>query len=153
MHGGAIRALNRPGGGSVFEIELTRRASSAGELDLAVLVVDPTGIIVPAIEPALERRCLDLFAARNVFELRRIYEYERPEVIFFDADAVAHEVAAYLRTLVEASAGAPFLVAVEEEAGGSLPVRADARMTLPALDAEVLALLRTAAARKALSPA
>jgi PAS domain S-box-containing protein len=153
MHGGRIRASNRPGGGSAFEIELPRRASAADGSELAVLVVDPAGTIAHALVGPLKRRRLDVFTARNIFELRRIHEYERPEVIFFDADSVDGDVADYLQVLAGLPGGEPFLVSVEEEGGGGSAVRATERLTLPALDVEVLDLVRSAAAlRGSVSP-
>ncbi len=145
-HQGSIHAENRPGGGAVFAVNLPRRASTRTGRDVAVIIVDPAGILTAELTPALEKRGVEIFTVRNARELRRIYEYEQPEVIFFDAGSIGTDAASFLKGIKPVSGAPPLLVAVEEQEGEAVQtLGASILLTLPVMETEIFEIIFSAA--------
>lgn len=145
-HEGRIFAENIPGGGARFVIELPRRTATTTGRDLAVIIVDPAGVLASELAPPLEKKDAEIFTVKSAWELRRVYEYERPELLFFDAGTVDGEAAAFIRQIRSEPVCPTLVIAVEEEAGQAIQtLGATALLTLPVLETEIFEILFSAA--------
>jgi two-component sensor histidine kinase len=142
MHGGRIWAENRSGGGCRFSVTLPTRLP--GIPALAALLVDPEGRLTPALQGPLIRREVDCFVAQHVLEVRRFYDCERPDLVFYDRGAQSADLRALLDE-VRDSPAPPLVVAVAIGATGEEvghPAPGERLLELPIIESEIAELLR-----------
>jgi len=137
LHGGAVRAANRPEGGCSFQVSLPARVPAQSGRDLAALIVDPHGEISGALEGPLRRKGVSCYFARNFHEVGRIGERERPELVFATTGARDDELSAYLGS----RDGGVLRVGIGKGEGEVAHAPFDCLLVPPVLDLEIYQLL------------
>lgn len=141
MHGGAIRAENRQGGGCRFIVQIPTRLAPSSGRDLAALVLDPDGGVVPVIEAAFRKREVSWYAAKNAAEMQRIIEFERPDLVFARAgETIRPQDVADL--LLSWDGPRPTLVFLAREGEEAFLPAGTRHLSLPLLEVEVMEVLQ-----------
>lgn len=96
LHGGRVRAENLPGTGCRFVIEMPLKTFTSLK-GLAVLMYDPVLEFYSTVERPVRAHGIDCFTALNAGEVRRIVEYENPDIVFVSDSRLSGEVASFLK--------------------------------------------------------
>jgi PAS domain S-box-containing protein len=96
LHGGSVSAANRSGGGCSFLVQLPARVEATCGEDLAALIIDPCQEIYAYLERPLRQKGVSCYFARNLQEVCRIQQRERPDLVFAACDSLSEEIREYL---------------------------------------------------------
>jgi PAS domain S-box-containing protein len=121
LHGGSISVENGPEGGCRFRVKIPVRPPHGPSDGLAVLVVDPEGLFASNLDPVLKARSIDHFTVRTLQELRRVYAFEKPELIFLNGLEARMEIVDFLKSLRQPDAHLPLVVQVGPEVSSPSP--------------------------------
>ncbi|MBI5694539.1 MAG: PAS domain-containing sensor histidine kinase [Nitrospirae bacterium] len=149
LHGGTVSARNRDGGGCEFAVELPARCAVSSGRDVAVMVHDPDACIFGYVEGPLKGKGASCFITKTPDEARRIFEYERPDVVIVRHEALGPEMAGFLSGIM-AAARRPVVVNITDGEGHAGDAIYDLTLTAPVADVEVFELLRDVQAGPAL---
>jgi hypothetical protein len=141
LHGGQVFAANRPEGGCIFTVELPDLRAVHSSRDIAALIVDAQENIFRYLEVPLRTLGIPYFIVKNLSEARRVYDHERPEVIFASEVSITGELEDFLSKLQFERNPRPLrvLIGTGEEVGSE---SYDQVITLPLLDMEIYSLLQ-----------
>ena len=142
QHGGKILAGNLPNGGCLFSVEIPSDRHIVSGRDIAALIHDPSGRIFQSLEGPLRGEQVCCFITKTDFEARRIFEYEKPDLVFVGSEAVTPELKRLLQARLETSrSGTEFILFANGE-----PLAAESLFSrvlgLPVQDGEVLGILK-----------
>jgi len=137
LHGGEVRAANRPEGGCSFQVSLPARVRAQSGRDLAALIVDPEQELSGVLAGPLRRKGVSCYFARNFHEVGRIGERERPELVFAAAGARSEELRAFLGSLGEGV----LRVGIGDGEEAAAAPHFDCLLAPPVLDLEIYQLL------------
>lgn len=98
LHGGTVRVENLPGKGCRFTIEVPVKTFTSIRA-LAAMCYDPAQEIFGYIEGPARSGGIDFFTALNLQELRRVIEYDNPDVIFVSPAGLSDEVLSFLKAM------------------------------------------------------
>ena len=144
LHGGSVRAENRPEGGCSFVVKLPAGAAApAGTF--RVMIVDPKGIHASTIQHALRNKLVDASVVDDVDLARRVLRHERPALIFVCGSQQSGAAVARLRDAAQGAGYAPLIVAVCDEDCPQTAV--DVVLDVPILDVEIFEVVETARLR------
>jgi PAS domain S-box-containing protein len=140
LHNGRIAAANRQGGGCSFIVELPGKGAVSSGKDLAAMMFDPQDAIFRYLEGPLQHKEVSYFIAKNLFEARRITDYERPDVIFVHHESVTAEVSDFLISL--ANDLKPLIVAIGGQAVPGETMTYSRTLVYPVVDIEIYDVLK-----------
>ena len=106
LHGGAIWAENVESGGCRITLRMPLRSTSA----ISALIFDPADELRLWVAPVLAESDVERLYAGNVSELRRIFEYERPNLIFLGRETLGGELLRTLQTEMARDLRQPLVV-------------------------------------------
>ena len=138
LHGGTIWAENRFGAGCRFTFRIPVRSVSG----LSAVILDPDGKLRELLKTGLEEQDVEVLHARRLSELRRVYEYERPNVIFVAKAAQGKEVLDFLRSRIVGDEREPIVVLQSQEENSSDRPGWFRTLAAPVLGAEINDLFR-----------
>lgn len=97
LHGGTVSVENLPAKGCRFAIEIPAKTFTSLK-GLAAMCYDPLEEIFGYIEPPVHSSGIDFFTALNLQELRRIIEYDNPDILFVGSGSLSGDIASFLIT-------------------------------------------------------
>ena len=143
LHGGSVRAENRPGGGCCFVVDLP--SLRLQDRPLRALIVDPAASVSGMLEDVLRLRAVDALVVEDADMGRRAIRLERPHLVFVAGEG-AGQAAMRLGQVAGSLGYAPVLVAVCAE--GQRLSGEVIRLDEPVLDVEVLEIVEAVRLRE-----
>ena len=107
LHGGSIWAENRFGSGCRITFRIPIKNASG----VSAVIVDPSNRIRDLLRSALESQDVEILHAARLDELHRIYEYERPNIVFLGAE-LDQETRRFLRNRIVGDEREPVVVQI-----------------------------------------
>lgn len=143
MHGGTVSVQNLRPRGCRFTVELPASKRFTSNSDIAALIVDPSNAITGYLQEPLVRHGVSCFVVSTPYEMRRLFAYERPELLFYDDDGLDDELRLALDTIRENPGGGSVnLVGVLTDEGLSSCHASDRTLRRPIADVEVADIIR-----------
>lgn len=145
LHKGTVWVENRPEGGCRFVVRLPMVHTVQSGQDLAALIIDPAQQIFHTFEKPFRSEGVSCYIARTPEDADQIVQYEAPQIVIFDPDALDdawHPLLGRLRSAHKQES--PFLVHVQKEMQSSSDNDCDFSMVTPVIDLEIFDMLREA---------
>ena len=141
LHEGSVQAKNREEGGALFSVELPCSVKGHKVNGLMAMILDPAGVIMESLKAPLSHKCVESVVVSNVYEAKRIYNYEKPNLIFAHYDSLGKEEIKFLKSTLKENGKSPVITAISDthtEVEGALFSRT---FLSPVLHAEVCEFL------------
>lgn len=112
LHEGNVQAKNRKEGGSLFSVELPCSVKGHEFNGFMAMILDPPGVIMESLKAPLSHKGIESVVVSNIYEAKRIYNYEKPNLIFANYESLGKEEIKFLKSTLKGAEKSPVITAI-----------------------------------------